>query len=215
MKTLRVLLVLIAFAGVIWAVAINADRFRAQQDQQMSQQDPQLFRATRGERLTLASIAKKAKAKGITKVNLPVAEERQAVVRDFDDAVSRHTVVIAQLIDKTSLVNDPLSLDIDTFYKLKILEKISDPSTPCCSSVAEIPATLSQLMEDEIYLRGIGGTIVVDGVEFTQKEFIGQLLTNQNYIFFLSDKSPGKPASLHLGSRGIYKVEANGQIETD
>jgi hypothetical protein len=208
MKILGVVVVLITSIGVIWAVTKSAKHYQAQQD-------PQLFRADPGTRLTIASIAKKAKVKGITKVNLPVPEDRQAVVRDFNDAVSRHTIVIAQQVDRTSLVTDPLSLNIETFYKLKIVDNISVASTPCCDSNTDIPETLPQLGENEIYLRGIGGTVVVDDVEFTQEEFIGQLLPDQNYLLFLSDGSPSKLASLHLGPRGIYKVDASGQIETD
>jgi len=209
MKILGTLFVLlVSFVGV-WAIT--------RQDQQAPQQSPDLSRGIgAGERVNIASIANIANARGITKVTLSLPIDRQAIVRDFDDAVARHFIAIAQLVEKNSRVADPTSLNVTTFYRLKIVNSLGDKQTKCCASGDEIPETLPQLGEDEIYLKAIGGTAVFEGVEFTQEEAIGQLAPGQKYLFFLSSKTPGKLASVFLGAGVVYKItDSSDRIATE
>jgi hypothetical protein len=162
---------------------------------------------------TLAARVKAEKAKGHDKVQFaaPLMEYPDRI--DLDTALAQATVVIAEVINKTSRVVD--SHTIATFYRLKLIETLSKPNpTACCDPKDEdFPTDLPPLEGDEIHVVGIGGTVMLDGVEVTMKEDFENLVPGPRFLLFLSITPSGKYGSLQIGPRGVFKITPGSDLE--
>jgi hypothetical protein len=162
---------------------------------------------------TLRARAKKEKAKGQTKVTFPgpLMEYPEGV--DLDTALSKTSVLVVELISKTSRVLD--SHTIGTFYRAKVLETLTPSGSAGCFTPADadFPPELGPINADEIVIVGNGGTAVIEGVEVTVEEELGGLIPGRRYLLFSSPSASGKFAVLNLGPQGAFQVKANGDLE--
>lgn len=162
---------------------------------------------------TLAARVKAEKAKGLNKVQFaaPLLEYPDRI--DLDTALAQTTVVIAEVINKNSRVVD--SHTIATFYRLNIVETLSKPDeTACCNPKDEdFPTDLPPLNDDEIHVVGIGGTVILEGVEVTMKEDFEDLVPGPRFLLFLSISPSGKYGSLRIGPRGAFKITPGSDLE--
>ncbi len=162
---------------------------------------------------TIKARAKKERAKGARKAHFPAPVIEYATGIDLDTALSQASVFLVEPVDKTSLVVDPNT--IGTFYRLKVIETISsaEPSSCCQPSDSEFPGELPPLNENEMYLAGIGGTVMLDGMEVTVDEALGELIPRHRFLVFLTPTPSRKYSLSKLGPYGIFRVKATGDLE--
>jgi hypothetical protein len=163
---------------------------------------------------TLQARVRKEKAKGIQKVTFPAPHLEYAEEINLKDALAQTKVLVADVIDKNSRLLD--SHTIGTFYRLRIVEEVSQPaSAGCCDPKdAEFPSDLPPLNDNEIYFVGMGGTLVLEGIEVTVAEDFGELLPFGRYLFFLSPSPSGKFSLGKVGPAGVFRVKSSGHLES-
>lgn len=163
---------------------------------------------------TFSARAKKEKAKGVHRVTFPAPLVEYPDSISLETALAQATVVVADVIDKSSRLIDPST--IGTFYRVNIVETLSQASSSQCCPTNEdnFPKDLPPLKENEMYLAGIGGTIVLDEVELTVKEDFEGLVPHRRYLLFLSPTSPGKFGLVQVGPRGVFKIKPDGHLES-
>lgn len=163
---------------------------------------------------TLRARVEKEKAKGYRKAVFPSPQLEYADEISLETAIAQTTVLVADVLDKQSRLVDPST--IFTFYRLSIIEKLSEPTTaPCCNPKdQDFPADLPPLGPKEMYFAGIGGTIVLDDVEVTVTEDFEDLRPNGRYLFFLSTTESGKFSVGKIGPRGVLTVAGDGHLDS-
>lgn len=160
---------------------------------------------------------KAAKAKGEDQVFLsgPRVEYADGV-KDVDEALLHLGLVTAKPIEKKSYVRD--TDEIVTWYRFKIVEKLSHNSLPKCEacgiSEEEIPVDLLPLKRNEILVVKYGGTVNLEGVKVTMIDpQIPEFVMFQSYLLFLATDSSGKIGQIRMGPTGIFSVMSDGSIE--
>ena len=163
---------------------------------------------------TLRSRVEKEKAKGNRRVEFPAPVIEYAEETDLEEVIAKTTVVLADVLEKHSRQVDPGN--IFTFYRLGVIETLSQPTTPpCCNPKEEdFPTDLPSLGSNEIYFAGVGGTITLDDVELTVTEDYRELRPNGRYLLFLSTTESGKFSIGKLGPRAVFKVSGDGRLES-
>lgn len=160
---------------------------------------------------TLLGRARKAKAKGITKIAFQGPTGIPVVVRDWDDVLANFSIIAAEPISKTSVLLDPHH--IGTFYKVKVTENLSQSSVNgCCGIPNSVPSELPALAAGEMYVFAGGGTVTLDGVEVTQAGLFSEVQLSEPYLFFLSHDPSKRIGVITLGHRGIFKITPNGEL---
>ena len=160
---------------------------------------------------TLQGRARKAKAKGQTKVTFPEPTGVPTYVRGWEEVVSNYSVVVAKPVSATSVLLDPYN--IGTFYKVRVVEDLSRADNSCCGAPDGLPAGLPAPGPGEMYVFAGGGTLTLDGVEVTQAGLFSEIQTSQPYLLFLAGKGSRQVGALTLGRSGIFKVGADGRLE--
>jgi hypothetical protein len=193
--------------------AVTANPARANENASPSPNAQPQSRKRWNDPTTLAARVKAEKAKGHDKVQFaaPLMEYPDRI--DLDTALAQATVVIAEVINKYSRIVD--SHTIATFYRLRLIETLSKPNpTACCDPKDEdFPTDLPPLKDDEIHVVGIGGTVMLDGVEVTMKEDFENLVPGPRFLLFLSITTSGKYGSLQIGPRGVFKITPGSDLE--
>ena len=163
---------------------------------------------------TLRSRVEKEKAKGNRTAEFPAPEIEYAEEIGLEEAIAKTTVVLADVLEKHSRQVDPGN--IFTFYRLGVIETLSQPTTaPCCNpKESDFPTDLPPLGPNEMYFAGVGGTITLDDVEVTVTEDYRELRPNGRYLLFLSTTESGKFSIGKLGPRGVFKVSGDGRLES-
>lgn len=204
---LRYLIPLLLFLGLIAVSAATKNSLQEPSqtlDARKKPPDPTSLRAR----------VRKEKAKGIQQVTFsgPIVEYAEGIT--LNDALADTTVVIADVTEKYSRLID--SHTVGTFYKLTIIEILSKPSSSgCCGPNDEdLPKDLPALEKNEVYLLGMGGTVIIDDVQVTVTEDFNELLPYRRYLFFISPSASGKLYLNRIGPRGIFTVEPGGYLES-
>lgn len=161
---------------------------------------------------TLRARLEKEKAKGLRKVIFPAPELEYPDEISLETAIAQTTVVVADVLDKQSRMIDPGN--IATFYKLVIIEKLSESNPSFNPRDQDFPGDLPPLGPNEMYFAGIGGTIMLDDVEVTVREDFEDLRVNGRYLFFLSPTESGKFSLGKIGPRGVFTVAGDGQLDS-
>src|SRR5687768_10175005 len=91
----------------------------------------------------LSNRIKKAKAGGITEVVIPAPVPYLAEVSSLDEAVTHYSVIVGEAIDATSIQVD--GSNIMTYYRFRILERLSDRGGPFGGVPEEFPRALAPL----------------------------------------------------------------------
>jgi hypothetical protein len=191
---LAVSLTLVA-ASAVWKSQSNSQR--VQQNQALNQkerEDPTALRAR----------LKKAKPNGNNEVIFPAPEPILADIGSLDEALANYSVVLAQLVNSTSLQVD--ARNIMTYHKFRVLETLSQKHLPMAGVPEKLPAELSPLKTNEIYVLEGGGTVLIDGVKVTQKAAY-EYAKSRKYLLFISKNSPETIAMVSLGKYGIFRVK--------
>jgi len=211
MKALSIALSL-SFATLLIG-AMTSGAFTSQT--KLGQSEEQKLIKQEGETI-IKYFVRKAKTQGLTKIVIPEPEVRLAAIpRNLDEALSRFSIVIGRPLQKTSLVNED-GYGISTFYKMKIIEVLSKSDKKfCCENLIKIPGQLAEPMAGEIYLASSGGTVTVDGIELTQREWTDELSIDHNYLLFLSQNISEKVNTVDLGREVLYKIDSDGMIDTN
>ena len=162
---------------------------------------------------TLRARVEKEKAKGVRKVVFPAPLMEYPDEISLETAIAQTTIVVADVLDKQSRMIDPRN--IATFYKLGIIEKLSEAShSKFDPKDQDFPRDLPPLEPNEMYFAGIGGTIMLDDVEVTVKEDFEDLQVNGRYLFFLSPTQSGKFSVGKVGPRGVFTVAGDGHLDS-
>jgi hypothetical protein len=174
---------------------------------------------------TIAWHARLARAEGKRRVILhgPHVEYGTAV-SSIDEAIKYLGVVVAQPIDKKTLISSTNELyrdnRIKTWYKFKVLQTYSQKPLPTCSHCGKykssrIPQDMLPLNSDEILIETYGGSVEIDGIEITMVDNeIPVFSESQQYLLFIQTDESGQVGMLRMGAVGIYRVDHSGTLES-
>jgi hypothetical protein len=202
---LSLLFLVAVFAATSILLASRTGSFSAEQQPTARSED----------RTSLRARVKKEKAKGAQKVNFPAPLVEYADEIALDTALSQAMTVVVDVIDKHSRLID--SHNVGTFYRLRVIERLSDGacSSPDCNVKDEdFPADLPSIGNHEMYVFGVGGTVILDGVELTVKEDFDGLRPDGRYLLFVSPSPSRRFGLLQTGPSGVLKLQPNGKLET-
>lgn len=166
---------------------------------------------------SIASLAKRAKTQGKTKVEAP------GLIIDYaggniglDEALKNYSVVIAEPIESKSFITDS-SDEIGTAYKFRILEIISQRNAVFCNGcprVNDVSGKLPPALYNEFLLESSGGTVAVDGVEVTMPSGgMPKFEKGERYLMFISF-TPGGMARPAAGASGFFRITGDDSLDT-
>jgi hypothetical protein len=162
---------------------------------------------------TLHARVKQEKNQGAQRVSFsrPLVEYPDV---DLPTALAETTLVIADVTEKQSRLID--SNTIGTFYRLSVVETLSKPNASACCKLndEDFPTDLPALGDNEMYMAGIGGTLVLDGIEVTVDEEFKEMLPYRRYLLFLTTTSSGKSSSGMIGPKGVFLIKSDGRLES-
>jgi hypothetical protein len=165
---------------------------------------------------SIKAYAQQAKAKGLQRIVIPAPSfSHDGEAAGFDEATSDHSVVVAQAIEKRSLLITPNL--ISTWYKFRITDTLSKkkiaPLKCKDCSLPTPPPEMLPLNRDEILVPKVGGTVIVDGVEVTMVDANSPEYTMaQDYVLLLADRN-AEVANVRAGALGAFTVKADGTLE--
>jgi hypothetical protein len=196
---MKIPLVLAVGLTLLAATAI----WQSQSNSQAVPQNQALNQKEQEDPTALRSRLKKAKPNENNEVILPSPMPLLADVGSLDQALANYSVVVAQLIDSTSLQVD--SRNIMTYHKFRLLETLSQKHSALAGVPEKLPAELSPLKHNEIYVLDGGGTVLIDGVKVTQKPAY-EYAKSRKYLLFISKNSAETIAMVSLGQYGVFRV---------
>jgi hypothetical protein len=213
-KTITLLLVILCTV-IIGIVTVSS---RSQREEIMRLQDAP-------DKGTIAWQARLARVEGKRRVILPgPLVDYGTAVNSIDEAINNLGLIVAQPIDKKTLISSTNELYRDnkiiTWYKFKILQTYSQKSLPTCNHCGNyestrIPQDMLPLNSDEILIETYGGSVEIDGVEISMVDNeIPAFSESQQYLLFLQTDESGKVGMLRMGAVGIYKVDPSGTLES-
>jgi len=170
------------------------------------------------ERGTLKWQVQMARAKGESRVIIPAPPAEYATnISSIDQALSYLGMVVAQPIAKnTYLTPAGDDYEIRTWYKFKVLERLSPGSLPkcaTCSYSAELPQELLPINENEILIDRYAGTSEIDGMSVTVVDRqIPDFAMGTKYVLLLATDQSGRLGLLRSGPAGIYGVDPSGTL---
>lgn len=164
-------------------------------------------------RVSVAIEDAKATNQNVVQLRAPIPY--YASVKTLDEALSNYTTVIGKPVVQFSQL-DADSKEIETWYKIKVTDFLSQPKNVKCASCSlanHTPSQLQPIDADEIILVRNTGTITSEGVTVTTTDaMFPDFKINQKYLFFLSFDPATRVGSLELGPAGVSAVEPDGQL---
>ncbi|HXM47159.1 MAG TPA: hypothetical protein VN956_04770 [Pyrinomonadaceae bacterium] len=164
---------------------------------------------------TLDWYAEQAQAAGANAFNFRAARVEFAEPETWDDVLANYTVITAQLVSSNSY-SAALNRDIETWYKFRINETLSQkPVTVCdgCAPYPTAPADMLPLQANEMLVSKSGGSLSYNGVLLTaQNPEFPDFLPSENYLFVLQLDTASQVGVLSLGPAGAYTVDASAVI---
>jgi hypothetical protein len=194
--------------------AIGTARVYLRSKEQIAEQVAKLEKAE--DRGTLKWYARMAKAKGQNKISIVAQQATYGdEVKDLDDALRYNQMVLAVPIEKRSFPFEDAG--IRTWYKFKIVEKLSHRKLRSCQCVPPdlvAPQEMLPLSADEILIPRAGGSTTVDGVEVLEDDpQFAQFAISRRYLLFLQTDDSGQIGLLQMGPIGVYVEEAVDRLE--
>jgi len=153
-----------------------------------------------------------AKAKGERAVNLGANIVEYAASPSFEDALANYSLVVAEPIYKRSYAS---TYNIETWYKFRLLEELSSPTTSCgdCPKPGDPPQELLPLKPGEFLAPKFGGEAIVDGINITSSDqSFPDFQLGMRYLLLVQFDSQKIVAILRLGPRGAFTLDANEKI---
>jgi hypothetical protein len=158
--------------------------------------------------------AQLAKAKGLDKVLLRSSIVDYAVPRSFDDALANYSLVIAEPFDSRSYAT---TYDIQTWYKFRIVEELSAPTSECtgCGNAIEPPTDLLPLGTNEFLSSKIGGEVAVDGVPITSSDpSFPNFQIGKRYFLLVAFDSKKLVGTLGSGPWGVFALDSDEKLRS-
>lgn len=162
---------------------------------------------------TLEGYARKAKAKGETKVQISTPIYEYATVTGLEEARTYSRIAEVKLLTAKSYVSGPRT--ILTWYKFEILEDLSRGSYFCfkCAAFPDPPPDLLPASGDEILVPKAGGSVTIDGVEITSEELdFPQFSKSQTYLLFFGLDESRRLAMITMGPQGVFMIDEAGRL---
>ena len=154
-----------------------------------------------------------AKARGENTVELFVIGCGWDIGR-LNQALSRDTVVLADLIDKKTYAD---TYGLHTWYKFKTKETFVDhPKTRLTySPFPTAPSELLPIAEDEFLIVESNGRMEIDGITVTQHSNGVWYREGQTYLLFIW-KDPSKGTAVRAGTDplGVFLVDNDGNLSS-
>lgn len=167
-----------------------------------------LAKLSRDEKIQLA------KARGQKQVVVSNIVPTFTPAKNLEQALNDYTVVVAKPVEEKSSTDHRGVTS--TWYKLKILERITPLKTLDCNPCYQFeqpPQDMLPVADDEVLLHKIGGVQVVDGIEaITLEQDFPPFKKNQKYLLFLSIEPAGKVANIPAGPVGAMQVDDDDQV---
>jgi hypothetical protein len=165
---------------------------------------------------TLDWYAQQAQADGVTAYQFNAGEVEYNQPGLWDDVLANYSIVRGQVVDARSYPA-LLNRSIETWYKFRVDETLSQkPTLTCagCGSMPTPPSDMLPLQANEILFSKLGGTLDYNGVTLIGKEHIfPDLLLSQNYMLILQVDTSAKVGKLDLGPWGAYTVNSSGGFQ--
>jgi hypothetical protein len=159
--------------------------------------------------------ARLARAKGQNKISMMARKGEYADgVKDLNEALRYYQMILAVPIEKQSRPFEDAA--IRTWYKFKIIEKLSHKLKPCDCVPADLvaPQEMFPLGADEILIPLGGGSVMVDGIEITQDDVeYPQFALTTRYLLFLRTDESGQIGLLGMGPAGIFVEREDDRLE--
>jgi hypothetical protein len=198
-------LILLALVGFI-LVLLGANLIKVS-SKSKQEELKQLDRAE--DKNTIAWYVRVAKAKGEKTVALPVEQSEYANgFETLDQALQYNEAIIGMPIEKRVVYTDD---SLRTWYKIKILEDLSDKNRLKCSDCTfnglTVPQELLPLNTDEILMVLGGGSATIDGVQVTYDDplYPQFQLSKKYFLFFQTDQSR-QIGLIRMGPTGVYTI---------
>lgn len=163
-------------------------------------------------------LVKQAKAEGKHEIKLMPRIPYYASVSGIDEALTTYTTVLVKPQAFHVQLNSE-SQDIETWYKMKVVEYLSQPSkpVPCLTCTLKqnqtIPQDVFPTLDDEFVLVKNTGSLVSDGVTVNSSDAtFPDFVLNETYFLFLSLDLKTKIGVIELGPAGVAKINSDGQL---
>jgi hypothetical protein len=169
------------------------------------------------DRGTINWYARVAKAKGEKKINIPAQKAVYASeYRDLDEALKYNGLIIAKPVDKVVVVNDDTL--IRTWYKCRIIEKLSNIDLPqcrdCMPNDLTIPQDMYPLNKDEILIPQGGGSVDADGITVVYDDpLFPQFDISRKYLLLIQTDPSGQIGLLKIGPSGVFTIDNNNRLQ--
>jgi len=166
-----------------------------------------------GEVGTLKGRILDAKAEGLDEVQLSL------LICGWDignlrEALQRDTVMLAEVVGKKTFADTD---GLQTWYKFKIVEKLSEkplPKYPTYSWFPDPPGEMKPLNENEFAMVETNGQMEIDGVRVTQRSNSVAYSVGGTYLIFLH-LDPAKRVAVRAGTEptGVFLVDKDGTFK--
>jgi hypothetical protein len=193
--------------------AIGSAKVYLRSQEQTAEQIAELEKAE--DRGSVKWYARLAKAKGQNRISKSAPESCYADdVKDLNDALRYSQMILAVPLEKQSLPYGETG--VITWYKFKIVEKLSHKLKPCQCMPEELvaPQEMFPLSANEILVPRTGGSVMVDGVEVTEDDLqFPQFALSTRYLLFLKMDDSGQIGILGMGPTGVFVEEEDDRLE--
>lgn len=197
----------VAFAmgiGAYWVFSVRRSKFTLRQPP-----PPAVAYAEPG---TLRARIREAKANGDNTVQLAVLGCGWDIGR-LQEALSRDTVVLAELVDKKTYED---RYGLHTWYRFKIKETlVHHPPAALSSMFQDGPPDMLPIADDEVLIQETNGQMEIEGVTVTQSSNGAVYLKDQTYLLFLWI-DPSKRTAIRSGTDplGVFRVDNDGYLSS-
>ena len=154
-----------------------------------------------------------AKAKDQTEIGIGATLVRYAVPRSFDEALASYSVVVVEPLSSKTQVT---TYDIQTWYKFRIIERLSITTKICagCSTGPEPPPDLLPLNDREFLASKPGGEAVVDDIKIVSKDVkFPDFQLNKRYLLFVAFDPTETLGILRMGPWGTFRITPDGKLK--
>ncbi|HLH03395.1 MAG TPA: hypothetical protein VKX25_11530 [Bryobacteraceae bacterium] len=166
---------------------------------------------TAADRGSIEWYAHEARREGKTHITIPAPIGMYARLSSLDEALSTQEAFIGTPIASFTQVFERNR--IVTWYKLRVLESLVRHPNPEVAAIA-LPQSLEPVLQSEMVIFTVQGTVSIDGVRVTMFDRDCRLLDpGRKYVFFVSPDSSGRFAWLRAGPNAVFAINPQGKLE--
>ncbi len=165
---------------------------------------------------TLDWYAQKAQAEGTAGYKFRGGMIEYNQPDSWDQVLSTYSFVVVEVISSRSYAT-AANYDIDTWYKLKVIETLSQKDVMACDACPTFPVApdyMLPLQANEILVSKAGGTLDYNGVTLiSESTDFPDFLTSQRYLLILKLNASSRVGDIEIGPAGVYKINSAGIME--